>query len=258
VGWRAVETIEPGEEVLSRTEFDPLTTPEWKRVEARFERTGCILHLYAGGEVIRTTPEHPFYVEGSGWTAAGSLKPGDRIATLSGAWVTVEEVFDTELYEPVYNLRVEEHHTYFVGDENWEWAAWAHNAYSQFQSELAQPGMVPGKDPSNANGRQEIQKLGGQVWNDSNLKDHTDANTDWSTANRSSQTLIGKLKNAKPSVANNRNVALLTLAASTKSTQMVPANDQWAIGSPFFRKADADVGRLRAQGFPRDKVVAVA
>jgi Pretoxin HINT domain len=98
-------------------------------VEARFERTGCILHLHAGGEVIRTTPEHPFYVEDQGWTAAGSLKPGDRLATLSGEWAAVEEVFDTELYEEVYNLRVEEHHTYFVGDENWGWAAWAHNAY---------------------------------------------------------------------------------------------------------------------------------
>ena len=124
-----METIEIGEEVLSRSEFDPAAAAEWKPVEARFERTGCILHVHVGGEVIRTTPEHPFYVEGEGWKQAGSLASGDRIATLSGAWAAVEEVFDTQEWEPVYNLRVADHHTYFVGDEHWALAAWAHNAY---------------------------------------------------------------------------------------------------------------------------------
>jgi hypothetical protein len=98
-------------------------------VEEKFQRTGRILHLHVGNEVICTTPEHPFYVDGEGWTAAGALKEGDRVATLSGEWVMVEEVFDTELYEPVYNLRVEEYHTYFVGDETWGFAVWAHNNY---------------------------------------------------------------------------------------------------------------------------------
>ena len=128
-GWRNVEDIQAGEEVLSRDEHDPAGKPDWKLVEAKFQRTGCILHLHVGGEVIRTTPEHPFYVEGKGWTAAGALQPGDRIATLSGEWVGVEEVFDTRLYEPVYNLRVAEFHTYFVGGEQWGFAPWAHNAY---------------------------------------------------------------------------------------------------------------------------------
>ena len=52
------------------------------------------------------------------------MAEGDQIATLSGEWVSIEEIFDTELYESVYNLRVEDHHTYFVGDEHWGWAAW--------------------------------------------------------------------------------------------------------------------------------------
>jgi hypothetical protein len=127
-GWRAVETIRPGDEVLSRSEHDPSGSAEWKVVEERFERTGCILHLHVGGEVIRTTPEHPFFVQGEGWKQAGALESGDRIATLSGEWVSVEEVFDTQEWEPVYNLRVADHHTYFVGNEHWGFAAWAHNA----------------------------------------------------------------------------------------------------------------------------------
>jgi len=47
----------------------------WKPVEATFRRTGRILHLhFPNGELIRTTPEHPFYVEGKGWTPAGRLR----------------------------------------------------------------------------------------------------------------------------------------------------------------------------------------
>ncbi len=83
-GWRAVEDIRVGDEVASRSEFDPAADVEWKAVEATFRRTGYILHLHLGGQVIRTTPEHPFYVRDKGWVAAGALKPGDKLATLSG------------------------------------------------------------------------------------------------------------------------------------------------------------------------------
>jgi hypothetical protein len=38
-------------------------------------------------------------------------------------------VFDTQEWEPVFNVRVADHHTYFVGDDGWGWAAWAHNLY---------------------------------------------------------------------------------------------------------------------------------
>ena len=40
----------------------------------------------------------------------------------------VEEAFDTGEWEVAYNLRVADHHTYFVGEEHWGFAAWAHNA----------------------------------------------------------------------------------------------------------------------------------
>ena len=42
--------------------------------------------------------------------------------------VELQEVYDTECYEPVYNLRVAEYHTYFVGAEEWESGVWAHNS----------------------------------------------------------------------------------------------------------------------------------
>ena len=36
-----------------------------------------IIPLHLGGNVIRTTTEHPFYVVGQGWTGADNLHVGD-------------------------------------------------------------------------------------------------------------------------------------------------------------------------------------
>jgi len=135
-----MESIAVGDEVASRAEGDLFGDVDWKAVEATFQRTACVAHLHADGQVIRTTLEHPFWADGKGWTAAGSLKQGDRIATLSGEWITVEELYDTGEWEAVYNLRVADWHTYFVGDEAWGWSAWAHNAY--YSIKVSPTGLV--------------------------------------------------------------------------------------------------------------------
>jgi hypothetical protein len=88
-----------------------------------------ILHLHIGGQVIRTTPEHPFYVKDQGWTPGGDLRIGDLLATHDGRWIGVDDLLDTSQIETVYNIRVSEFHTYFVGSETWGFGVWAHNAY---------------------------------------------------------------------------------------------------------------------------------
>ncbi len=56
------------------------------------------------------------------------LRVGDRLKLEDGSWSTIEGVRDTGRYEAVYNFRVSEFHTYFVGDgSGWGWAVWAHN-----------------------------------------------------------------------------------------------------------------------------------
>jgi hypothetical protein len=126
-GYVKVEDMRPGQSLYARDEADPHAPVEVKVVEDRFERTGRILHLHLPGEkLIRTTPQHPFFVYEQGWTVAGALRAGDLIRTDDG-WVSVEEVFDTGEYEKVYNVRVADHHTYFVGAPGWEFALWAHN-----------------------------------------------------------------------------------------------------------------------------------
>ncbi|MFQ3594022.1 MAG: polymorphic toxin-type HINT domain-containing protein [Gemmataceae bacterium] len=132
-GWRAVETLREGDEVATRPEHDVYGTIAFKPIEEVFVRTGRVLHLHlSDGQLIRTTPEHPFWVEHEGWQPADVLKAGMRLATLGGEWVAVEEAFDTGEYETVYNCRVAEWHTSFVGDEAHVTAVWAHNAYASF------------------------------------------------------------------------------------------------------------------------------
>lgn len=80
--------------------------------------------------VIRTTQEHPFFVYGRGWTPLAEIKVGDLLRTEDG-WVPVTKIEDTGKWEVVYNLRVADHHTYFVGGEDWGFAVWAHNVYIQ-------------------------------------------------------------------------------------------------------------------------------
>jgi Pretoxin HINT domain len=99
-----------------------------KQVEEVFVRLASILHLHVGGQVIRTTAEHPFYVRDKGWVPAGQLAIGDLLSSHDGRWVAVEDFLDTGEYETVYNLRVADYHTYFVGGEHWGFSVWSHNS----------------------------------------------------------------------------------------------------------------------------------
>jgi hypothetical protein len=128
-GYRNVEEIQPGDLVYSRDEHRPDGAVEAKPVEQVFRRFTEVVHLHVGGQVIRTTDEHPFYVSDRGWVPVADLAAGMYLLTAAGDWKRVEEVYRTGELEAVYNLQVADHHTYFVGDADWGWAAWAHNTY---------------------------------------------------------------------------------------------------------------------------------
>jgi hypothetical protein len=130
-GHKNIENFKVGDLILSRSEFNLEAPVEAKVVEEVFVRTGRIIHVHVGGKVIRTTAEHPFYVRGKGWTAAGALRVGDLLASHDGQWVAVEDLLDTGELETVYNVRVAEWHTYFVGGQHWSFSVWAHNQYFQ-------------------------------------------------------------------------------------------------------------------------------
>ena len=62
-----------------------------------------------------------------GWVGAAEFHPGDRIQCMDNSWVTIDEIEQTNKVKPVYNLRVEVDHTYFVCSVDWGFAVWVHN-----------------------------------------------------------------------------------------------------------------------------------
>jgi RHS repeat-associated protein len=128
-GSKAIEKFAVGDRVWSRDENDTFGPLVLKVIEEVFVRTAKILHVQVRGQVIRTTAEHPFFVKRA-WKfiEASELRAGDEFLSHDGQWSRVEEVYDTGEYETVYNLRVADFHTYFVGSEEWRFSVWVHNA----------------------------------------------------------------------------------------------------------------------------------
>ena len=63
---------------------------------------------------ITTTINHPFYVEGKGWRTVGQLEAGDQLHTPDGTLAEVITIQATGTSETVYNLAVEDLHSYYV------------------------------------------------------------------------------------------------------------------------------------------------
>ena len=116
-GLKPIEDVKVGELVWSEdTETGEKELREVTSVSVT--ETVELVHVWVGKEEIKTTRNHPFYVEGEGWKAAGELVAGDVLRSSDGAmavvcFVEIEELSDAIL---VYNLEVEDGHTYYVGN----------------------------------------------------------------------------------------------------------------------------------------------
>jgi len=74
------------------------------------------------------TPEHPIFVQNKGWVPAGMLNSGDFVITGNGGTLAVDSISwqrDEKHGFTVYNLTVEDDHTYFVGTV--DGGVWVHN-----------------------------------------------------------------------------------------------------------------------------------
>ena len=119
-GNRRIDEIEPGDKVLSyNTETGENELHEVKNVSV--SKTDILVHIITDdGRDIETTMFHPFYVkneDGTGeWKAASNLKAGDELLSEDGKKVKVSEVKVEKLAEEitVYNLELDEVHTYYV------------------------------------------------------------------------------------------------------------------------------------------------
>jgi hypothetical protein len=122
-----VEAIREGDRVLSRDEHDASGPVSLRIVEEVFERYAHVLWVTVSGRRIGTTDEHPFHLSGQGWTAANELRVGDRVTCRDGSEAEVEKV-EAGGWQLVYNMRIADFHTYFVGCDEWGFSVWAHNA----------------------------------------------------------------------------------------------------------------------------------
>jgi RHS repeat-associated protein len=78
-----------------------------------------IVHLTLDGELIETTPEHPFYTSEGEWVDAGNLWVGAQIREADGEYGTVGAVQMVHRVQTMYNLEVAQAHTFFVGEGQW-------------------------------------------------------------------------------------------------------------------------------------------
>jgi hypothetical protein len=139
-----IADVQVGDRVKSR---DPQAGVEGvKTVTATINRLApALVHLSlteaktGKSETLTCTPEHPLFVSGRGWVAAGSLGIGSLIVSRAGPLLSVSSVTwereaaggadgggpEDKPYT-VYNLTVEDDHTYFVGTVGG--GTWVHNA----------------------------------------------------------------------------------------------------------------------------------
>lgn len=118
-----IEAIQRGDKVLAKDEWTG--TKAYKTVLELFKhRADSLVSIRAAGETISVTNEHPFWVVGEGWVEAENLQAGQKLITHDGRLLTIDDVSSTDTDEFVYNILVDDYHTFFVGDSG----VWTHNA----------------------------------------------------------------------------------------------------------------------------------
>ena len=119
-GLKDIENIQVGECVYAKN--ITLDAIELKKVIRVFENKSDVLVNISleNGEVIKTTPTHPFFVVGEGWILAEKLKTTDLLIAFNGNVERITGIGIENLTEPIstYNFEVEDYHNYFVGDSS--------------------------------------------------------------------------------------------------------------------------------------------
>ncbi len=114
-GYVSIEDVKPNDYVLS---YDEVTGQQsYKRVLETYENTTDYLcEVTVGGQIIKSTLSHPYFVNGE-WVEAFNLEVGDEVLKSDGTTAKVESVkiIDSPNTK-VYNMNVDENHTYYAED----------------------------------------------------------------------------------------------------------------------------------------------
>jgi hypothetical protein len=119
-GLRAIDRLAIGDQVLSRHEetgeIAYRTVVRTIVIEDKQIYRLVVVDQAGNRETIRTTDEHPIWIVDHGWVRAADLREGDPLLTPSGDDRVVVSLVEEEVLETVYNIEVDEFHTYFVGE----------------------------------------------------------------------------------------------------------------------------------------------
>jgi hypothetical protein len=133
---KQIQEVKPGDYVLSRDQNNEDGKLERRKVMQTFVHATTQLQvvrikdLSGKIETIRTTPEHPFWVQSVGWLRAASLSTGMRVDEADGSDDATIISSTAEAHPEgvkVYNFEVEGDHTYFVSHGRADAAVWVHN-----------------------------------------------------------------------------------------------------------------------------------
>ncbi|WP_264031020.1 polymorphic toxin-type HINT domain-containing protein [Cellulosimicrobium sp. SH8] len=114
----AIETLDTGDLVLAGDPSSGDVTVE--QVIYPITGTGTKhlvdITIEGTGTPITATGNHPFWVDGKGWTDADNLTPGDRLVGATGGITVVQTMHDRGWLssQTVHNLHISGPHTYFV------------------------------------------------------------------------------------------------------------------------------------------------
>jgi hypothetical protein len=117
-----IQSLQPGASVASRNSRSYLDRTQL--VTHAFARQASVYHeVETEASRLVVTEEHPFWVQGRGWTPISEIEAGAPIATADGDTLVLANRRVDEALQ-VFNLSVANDESYFVGDER----VWAHNA----------------------------------------------------------------------------------------------------------------------------------
>jgi hypothetical protein len=120
---KPIEKLQPGDTVKATNAETSVTEPQQvtATVAGKGHKDLVELTLVGAGSggggppaKITTTAGHKFYTPAKGWTAATDLKIGDKLRDTRGRAVTVTKTAKHGATTTVYNLTVNNTHTYYV------------------------------------------------------------------------------------------------------------------------------------------------
>jgi hypothetical protein len=136
-----------------------------RRVLGTIKHKGfAVLDVTFGGQTVTTSPDHLFWsASREAWVAVGSMRPGELLRSVEGAVATVETISPPRYgFIELYNLEVEELHTFFVGASG-PGSALVHNGKGNYIKKPLQADAQGNRIPHGFSNADEFQQFGSRL-----------------------------------------------------------------------------------------------